>query len=98
MKDPNKYILGTMAFPKEWLKPFSEMEKEAVLSDIVNQTIPIYTIKHPNPKSNRPDCNITKREKERFRILMKAKLSMTKTEQEIQKVIDHYKQLFSEQK
>lgn len=66
------------------------------IDKIVDQAIVIYTDKHPNPKSGKKDCNITKREKEHFRLLMKVKLEAAKTEQERQEVIDHYKALFSE--
>lgn len=66
------------------------------IDKVVAETIVIYTERRPNPKSGKWDCNITKREKEHFRYLMKHKLIAAKTEEEKQKVIDHYKQLFSE--
>ena len=71
-------------------------EKERGLEDIINEAIPIYTRKKPNPVSGRGDCPQTKREKEHFRYVMKAKLGAAKTEEERSKIIDHYKQLFSE--
>jgi hypothetical protein len=72
------------------------MITEDDIDNVVAATIVIYTEKHPNPKSGKKDCNITKREKEHFRLLMKVKLEAAKTEQERQEIIDHYKQLFSE--
>lgn len=69
---------------------------EILCDRIVGETIVIYTDKKPNPKSGKKDCNITKREKEHFRAVMKTRLQAAKTEEERQKVIDHYKQLFSE--
>lgn len=65
------------------------------IDELVIKTIPIYTIKNPNPKSGRPDCRITTREKENFRMIMRAKLQQARTAQERQKIVDHYKQLFS---
>jgi hypothetical protein len=70
--------------------------KELDIDKLVGIVIPIYTRKKPNPRSGKKDCPITKREKERFRVLMKKKLMAAKTEEERQKVIDHYKGLFSE--
>lgn len=64
--------------------------------DVVGQAIPIYTRKKPNPKSGKPDCNITVTEKKNFRLIMKSKLSRAETEQERQGIIDHYKQLFEQ--
>lgn len=64
--------------------------------DIVNSAIPIYTHKKPNPKSGKPDCNITRMEKEHFRTVMKIKIGAAKTEEDRQKVIDHYKSAWSE--
>jgi hypothetical protein len=66
------------------------------IDKVIAATIPIYTQKKPNPKSGKPDCNITVMEKNNFRLIMKSKLTAAKTEQEGQKVIDHYKELFSE--
>lgn len=68
-----------------------------VLSDIdavVAETIPIYTQKKPNPKSGKPDCNITKREKEHFRTVLKIKIRAANTEDERKEIIEHYKRLF----
>lgn len=58
--------------------------------------LPIYTRKNPNPKSGKPDCPVTVREKEGFRFLIKTKLGAAKTEEERKKVIDKYTKLFSE--
>lgn len=68
----------------------------ANIDKVIAVIIPIYTDKHPNPKSGKKDCNITKREKEHFRTVMKIKLEAAKTEEERKQIIDHYKQLFSE--
>jgi hypothetical protein len=68
---------------------------EETFDEIIARVIPIYTRKRPNPKSNQADCPITKREKEHFRRLMKTKLEAAKTEEERQKVIDHYKEKWS---
>jgi hypothetical protein len=70
--------------------------EEIQLDIIVEETIPIYTMKRPNPKSGQADCPITTREKEHFRYLMKAKLQAAKTDEERNKVIDHYKPLFEQ--
>jgi hypothetical protein len=64
------------------------------IEKVIEQTIPIYTRKKPNPKSGKPDCNITVTEKNHFRYVMKMKLQAAKTDEERQRVIDHYKQLF----
>ena len=72
------------------------MMAEIDIDKVVAETIIIYTERRPNPKSGKWDCNITKREKEQFRLIMKKKLQAAKTEQELQAVIDHYKRLFSE--
>lgn len=66
------------------------------IDKIVEQTIVIYTEKRPNPKSGKKDCNITKREKEHFRTVMKTRLQAAKTEEERQSIIDHYKSKWSE--
>lgn len=65
------------------------------IEELIIQTIPIYTIKNPNPKSGQPDCRITTREKENFRAIMKMKLMAARSDEEKQKLVDHYKQLFS---
>jgi len=64
--------------------------------EIVNSTIVIYTRKKPNPKSGRADCPNTRMEKEHFREIMKIKLGAANTEEERQKVIEHYKSVWSE--
>lgn len=64
--------------------------------EIVRATIVIYTMKRPNPKSGRADCPNTKMEKEHFREVMRMKLGAAKTEEDRQKVIDHYKSVWSE--
>jgi hypothetical protein len=69
---------------------------EETFEEIAAKIIPIYTRKRPNPKSGEADCPITTREKERFRALMKTKLEAAQTEEELQKVIDHYKEKWSE--
>lgn len=66
------------------------------IDEIVANAIPIYTRKKPNPKSGKEDCPITTREKEHFRYVMKNKLGAAKTEEERLKIIEYYKQLFSE--
>jgi hypothetical protein len=66
------------------------------IEKLIAVAIPIYTQKKPNPKSGKPDCNITVMEKNNFRLIMKSKLTAAKTEQERQKVIDHYKELFEQ--
>lgn len=88
----NKYIAGYEKVSKEMLIPFHV----DVIDDVIANVIPIYTIKKPNPKSGKPDCNITTREKEHFRNVMKMKLQAAGTEEERQKVIDHYKSKWSE--
>lgn len=72
------------------------MTKEMVIDFIVTSAIPIYTRKKPNPKSGRADCPNTVRDKQHFRELMKIKLGAAKTEEQRQKVIDHYKSVWSE--
>lgn len=69
---------------------------ESAIDLIVNNTIPIYTMKHPSPKSGQPDCPITKMEKEHFRKIMRVKLGAAKTEEERRSIIDHYKSKWSE--
>lgn len=66
------------------------------VEEIVNRTIVIYTQKNLNPKSGKPDCPITVREKEHFRYMMKLKLGAVITEKERQDIIEHYKQLFEQ--
>jgi hypothetical protein len=66
------------------------------IEKLIAVAIPIYTQNKPNPKSGKPDCNITVMEKKNFRLIMKSKLTAAKTEQERQKVIDHYKELFEQ--
>lgn len=78
------------------IKAMAEHLRESALDQIVNLTIPIYTIKKTNPKSGKPDCPITTREKEHFRYVMKMKLQTATTNEERQKVIDHYKSKWSE--
>jgi hypothetical protein len=67
-----------------------------MIDEIVAKAIPIYTWKKLNPKSGQKDCPQTKREKEHFRSVMKIKLEAAQTNEERQKVIDHYTNLFSE--
>jgi hypothetical protein len=86
---------------QEQLNDFKRAENQAMWDDvqldqIIERTIPIYTIKNLNPKSGKEDCPITKREKERFRHIMKTKLLTARTEEDRQKVIDDYKQLFEQ--
>jgi hypothetical protein len=69
---------------------------ELKLKAVIEQAIPIYTRKNPNPKSGKEDCRITVREKEHFRTVMKMKLEAAKTEQGRSKIIDHYTNLFNE--
>jgi hypothetical protein len=69
---------------------------EAEIDKVVADAIPIYTERRPNPKSGKWDCNITRNEKNHFRYLMKAKLMAALTDKERQKVIDHYKSIWSE--
>lgn len=84
---------------KEQIKQLENKENELFFNDldldsIVSTVIPIYTLKNPNPKSGKPDCPITTREKEHYRTVMKLKLGAAKTEQERKKWIDHYTKLF----
>ena len=86
---------------QEQIDAFEAQENAAFFADlqmdaVIDLAIPIYTIKKPNPKSGKPDCPITKREKEHFRYLMKVKLQAAGTDEERQKVIDHYKSKWSE--
>lgn len=67
---------------------------EELIRTLVAQAIPIYTLKNTNPKSGKPDCPVTTREKEHYRTVMKLKLGAAKTEQERKKWIDHYTKLF----
>ena len=90
-----KYIAGYEAVSKEMLQLIPG-DAELALQALIEAAIPIYTRKRPNPKSGKPDCNITVTEKKNFRLIMKSKLSRAKTEEDRQKVIDHYKELFSE--
>lgn len=69
---------------------------EETLDEIIARVIPIYTMKRPNPKSGKADCPNTKTEKRHFRTVMRTKLGAAKTEEERQKVIDHYKEKWSE--
>jgi hypothetical protein len=87
-----KYIAGYTTVSKEMMK----LIQDDILTDVIETIIPIYTLKNLNPKSGKQDCPITKREKERFRTLMKEKLMAAKNDEERQKVIDHYKQLFEQ--
>jgi hypothetical protein len=66
------------------------------IEKLIAVAIPIYTQNELNPKSGKTDCNITVMEKKNFRLIMKSKLTAAKTEQERQKVIDHYKELFEQ--
>jgi hypothetical protein len=65
------------------------------IDNIVAKAIPVYTRKKPNPKSGKADCNITRREKEHFRAVMKMKLQAAR-EGDRQNIIDHYTNLFNE--
>jgi hypothetical protein len=67
----------------------------AEIDNIIAQAIPIYTRKKPNPKSGKEDCNITKREKEHFRAVMKMKMEAA-GEGDRRNIIDHYTNLFNE--
>lgn len=92
-----KYIEGYEMVSKEMLQPIPG-NAELALQWIIEAAIPIYTDKNLNPKSGKPDCNITRMEKEHFRTVMKIKLGAAKTEENRQKVIDHYKSIWSEGK
>jgi hypothetical protein len=70
---------------------------ELQMKEIIDRTIPVYTNKRPNPKSGKPDCNITVIEKKNFRLIMKSKLIRAETEEERQGIIDHYKRLFEQE-
>lgn len=65
------------------------------IEEEVIKAIPIYTLKKPNPKSGKPDCNITVREKEHFREIMRIKLRAAKDEEKEKQIIEHYKRLFN---
>jgi hypothetical protein len=67
------------------------------IDKVIAETIPIYTVKRPNPKSSKPDCNITVTEKKNFRLIMKSKLMRAETDEERQGIIDHYKELFEQE-
>lgn len=75
---------------------FIKVAIEETFDELVERIIPIYTIKNLNPKSGKQDCPITTREKEHFRYVMKMKLQAAGTDEERQKVIDHYKSKWSE--
>jgi hypothetical protein len=66
------------------------------IEKLVNEAIPIYAIKNPNPKSGKEDCPVTKREKEHFRKIMEIKLKAAKDKNEIEAIVEKYKSLFSE--
>jgi hypothetical protein len=86
-----------MQATREIIKAIAQNLDEDIIDQVVNLTIPIYTIKNLNPKSGKPDCPITTREKEHFRYVMKMKLQAAGTDEERQKVIDHYKSKWSEE-
>lgn len=66
------------------------------IDDVVAKAIPIYTRKKRNPKSGKWDCNITVREKEHFRAVMKIKMNAAQTDEQRQNIIDHYKSKWCE--
>jgi hypothetical protein len=81
----------------EQIEDFENQENHLFWIDaLIAQTIPIYTIKKPNPKSGKEDCPITVREKEHFRTVMKVKLGAAITGEDKQNIIDHYTNLFNE--
>lgn len=53
------------------------------LEVLIKQVIPIYTLTNRNPRTNRPDCNLTKDYKLRKREAMKKDLTT---------LIDRYKE------
>ena len=68
---------------------------ELQLKTAIEQAIPIYTMKKPNPKSGKGDCPVTKQEKNHYRVIMKTKLEAARTDEERQKVIEYYTNLFN---
>lgn len=68
-----------MKLTDEQYQDFVAKENELALPEvmiiaIIEKTIPIYTIKKPNPKTGEKDCNITKHMKEQRRKTMKGRL------------------------
>lgn len=87
------YIAGYEKVTKEMMQPLPS-KLDISIDEIIEQTIPIYTLKKPNPKSGKEDCPVTVKEKEGFRMMMKIKLEAAKSDKERQGIIDKYKKMF----
>lgn len=89
--DRTKYIAGYVEVKKEWLKPFLELWREGLIDDIINLTIPIYTVKNRHPVTGREDCNLTRAFKEQRRLSMRNRLTEAGDDQEkIKAIIERY--------
>jgi hypothetical protein len=61
------------------------------IDELVIQTIPIYTIKNPDPKTGREDCRLTTHMKEQRRFGMKNRLiEANGDEEKIKAIIERY--------
>jgi hypothetical protein len=67
--------IGEM-FYENYLKAETEAVMNRLLDfdELVRQTVPIYTIKNPDPKTGKEDCRLTKAMKEQRRFSMKNRL------------------------
>lgn len=76
---------------------YLKSETEAVMNnlleigELVANTIPIYTIKNPDPKTGKPDCRLTTHMKEQRRFSMKNRLiEANGDEDKIKAIIERY--------
>ena len=81
---------------KDWIEAENKIFLGQLLNvfGIVEQAIPIYTIKKPNPKSGKEDCPQTTADKKRFREIMREKISEAASKEEVNNIIDKYKKMF----
>lgn len=50
------------------------MTEKSTIEQLVEETIPIYTVKNPDPKTGKEDCRLKRIHKEGNRHMMRAKL------------------------
>lgn len=60
--------------------------------ELVEQTIPIYTLRKPHPVKKRPDCNMTRDYKLLLRDAMRKELKQAITKDQEDRVIAKYKE------
>lgn len=61
------------------------------IAKLVEDTVPIYTIKNPDPKTGKEDCRLTKAMKEQRRFSMKNRLiEANGDEEKIKAIIERY--------